>query len=212
MVVRLDRSEAASLVRSADAVTAALARATESVASRLDLVLSDPALPEDLRSLLDSACRDGRRARALVDDLRDVMTVGVSAAEHELCDLAEIAQEVLAMLWPRALPRQRRFTFVGDGAVVIAGDRRRLRKALHRLVQHALERSLRGTTIGLELTAARLAISYESDDDPSVDGLALTFADAVARAHGGYVSAAADAGTITLSFAVAPAREAAAAA
>jgi signal transduction histidine kinase len=195
------------LGRSAEAATAALSRAAESMLARVELVLTDgESLPPDVRGLLSGAKRDGERLRAAVEDIGDLALADNPAAlEFDLADVTAIAHDALQLLWPRAFPTGRRFDLRADPHTWLLVDGRRIGKALRRMVEHALDTSGSGTTIEVQVRGDSISISYEPDPgNDSHDPLGLALAESIGRAHGGGLSLAEgdDRVVLTLSLAV----------
>jgi signal transduction histidine kinase len=206
MVTRLTVNDGTSLLeRSAEAATAALMTAAEGMLSRVELVLADHSLPADARGLLSGAERDGRRLRAVVEDIRDLaLGDNPRGLDLDLVDVSPIAHEALQLLWPRAFPTGRRFDLRAAMETWVVVDGARIGKALRRILERAVETSAPGSTILVEIDSRGFAVSFETDaEEASHDPLGLALAESIARAHGGGLSLADDGvrTTITLSLA-----------
>ncbi|HEX2045498.1 MAG TPA: hypothetical protein VHF23_07730 [Gaiellaceae bacterium] len=188
MVVRADRRIGPSAVeRSAPAATGAMAAAVETLQSHLEFVLDERAghLNAEQRRFLDVAVRYGDRLVRLAEDLRTIALADAGELEIALgrVDLAAVAQSAVEHVWPVARVEGKALDLRSDGPVAIEADLRWVERAVVGLLADAVDATVPGTSVRLDVRDDSLELGYEGAQPPGDVPLAL--ADAVARLHGG---------------------------
>lgn len=186
--------------------------------AELELALRRPRTPEELGAAIRSAAEEVERLIRLAEALLVLDRAGEAALRPEELDARELLGAVADRYLVRAAAAGRAIEVVGGGT--FQGDRDRLEQALGNLVDNALTHG-RGTVRleaarageGIVLRVADEGAGFPEDFLPRaferfsrVDeartgggaGLGLAIVDAVARAHGGTVTAAGAAVTLVL--------------
>jgi signal transduction histidine kinase len=177
---------------SAASAAAAMWAAADSLQARLELVLDERlgALTADQRGFLQVARKDGQRLLKLIGDFREIALAeaGLLELDWGRVELGEAAGEAVAAVATRAETLGKTVVVQADQAVAIAADAARVHRALARLAQQAVQQSAPGSPIELRVEAGGIAIAYEAEEPPPDDSLAVAFAAAIARAHGGLLT------------------------
>jgi signal transduction histidine kinase len=197
MVVRSDWRLGPSAVEScAASATAAMASAAESLQARLELVLDERlgALPPEVRGFLQVARKDGLRLLKLIGDLREIALAESDRLELDWSrfDLADAVHEAIVPVGPRAVTLGKDIVVNVPQAVAVDADAARVKAAVLRLVQQAVQISAPGSVIEIDLADAEVRLRYEADNPPPEDSLALAHALSIAHAHGGSLDVVAD--------------------
>jgi signal transduction histidine kinase len=180
-----------------------------------NLELLEETLHGEQRDAAASALRSSRRMRRLVGDLLLLARADAGrVVPHRPTDLARTLVEVAAELEPLAQTAQHELSIdTGAGEVLVSGER----DELHRMALNLIENSLRHTPPGTNVHAALAHVGDEvilvvqddgpgiapelrerlferfvrggGDGGPSGSGLGLSIVRAVARSHGGDVTA-----------------------
>lgn len=172
--------------------------------TELDLALSRPRSPDELRAALRSAMEETDRLSALAEDLLTMAAAGSSAPSLHLAqvDLVELASTVGARFTSAAGQAGRRVLVdAGPQPIPVTGDRSRLERALSNLVDNALRHGAGDVVVAVSVQGgnALLAVSdqgsgFGADARAQGDafaqrgrgaGLGLSIARALAEAHGG---------------------------
>ncbi len=210
------------------------------IRTEVDVALADPnASAEDLRSMGEVVREATERSQALVDGLLMLARTGAVAPPETPVDLADVSARVVDRLAPEADALELALD-LSLGPAQVRGDRALLERLVENLVENALTYNehggwisvttgLDGDTVSLRVANSgplvppeRVASLFERfrrlDDWDHQQGhrsfgLGLSIVDAVARAHGGSVTAEAqpDGGLliiVELPAAVAPAEPA----
>jgi signal transduction histidine kinase len=168
--------------------------AAESLQARLELVLDERlgALSADQRGFLQVAKKDGQRLLKLLADFREIALAETGQLDLDWgrTDLGAVAKEAGEAVSPRADALGKAVTCSAGEPAAIAADEARVRDAVRRLAQHAVQYSASGSPIELAVSAGEIAIRYEAEAPPPGDALAIAFAAAIAGAHGGSLSLA----------------------
>lgn len=171
------------------------------------------------REAVESALRSGRRMKRLVADLQILArTDSGRSPTMGPCDLAEIAESVVAEVEP--LAPEHTIEQLGENSVLIEGSRDDLHRLMLNLVENAVKHTPSGTTVKVSVSTAGSgseAVIEVSDDGPGIPdqllprifdrfvsngasadrsgssstGLGLAIVQAVAREHGGQAVAGA---------------------
>jgi hypothetical protein len=179
-----------SAVESSALTTAtAMWSAADSLQARLELVLDERlgALSADQRGFLQVARQDGQRLLRLLADFREIALAeaGLLELDWGRADLAEAANEAAAAVEARAQVLEKTVAVRSDRSAPIAADGTRVHDLIGRLTRHAVQQSAPGSAIELRVENGTLAIAYEAEAPPAPDSIAVAFATAIARAHGG---------------------------
>ena len=192
-----------------------------SIIGYVELALDDdvgPALDAERRSFLEVVARSSDRLLRLVDDLLFVARLqsGRLVLDPTQLDLAEIAQQAVKEVQPRAERKELELSYFGDGPLPVHGDRGRMFQLLDNLISNAIKftpdggdihvrtrRSAGGALlevsdngIGLAPGEAERVFDRFFRSSRAVDsqipgtGLGLFIAKAIAEAHGGSISVA----------------------
>ncbi len=193
---------------------------TTIIGSATSLLQQDHALaPAQRSSLLSDILGEARRMHRLVSDLLDLVSMeeGAVKPSFEWCPADELIEEVLAALQQRLSAHEVRVR-IGPETIVWC-DPRLVEQLLVNLLDNAVRHTPAGTRIGIEVrndgghwtlvfsdTGPGLAPGREREifkkfarghDEPARagTGLGLAICAAVARLHGGQITAESDGGT-----------------
>jgi hypothetical protein len=180
------------LERSAASTAAAMWADAEVLQSHLELVLDErigPLTPDQKR-FLDVAARHGQRIAKLADDLELVALAkrGDLELEWAWCDLVQLATEARDRAWPIAHIGCKPIEIRSADRVWVIADGRHLGRALHELVDVAVEAASLGTTVDLLVREDMVEISYESESFPEQTEPGLAVAESLVTALGGTLS------------------------
>jgi light-regulated signal transduction histidine kinase (bacteriophytochrome) len=212
MVVRSDgRTGPSAVEASAASAAAAMAAAAESLQARLELVLDERLGPlsADQRGFLQVAKRDGERLLKLISDFHEIALAdaGLLELDWSRLELGDAVHQALVSVWPRAHALGKTIEVNVSKPVAMAVDAARVREALARLVQQAVQQGAPGCTIEIEVGDAEIRIAYEAEEPPAPDSLALAHAAAMAHAHGGCLGVTAGEHRVELTLGLAGAGE-----
>jgi signal transduction histidine kinase len=173
-----------------------MAAAAESLQARLELVLDERlgALSADQRGFLQVAKKDGERLLKLISDFREIALAdsGTLDLDWSRVDLADAVQQAIVPVWPRAHTLGKSIVVNAVRPVAIAADAARLKSAVLRLLQQAVQQATPGCTIEIEVGDGEIRVTYEAEQSPAPDSLAVAHASAIAHAHGGSLSVSGD--------------------
>lgn len=185
------------------------------IAFSMAKVHEDAELPEAVRASLQKTARGAERMIETIDDVLDFATIrlrGGLEVTRRAMNLLDVARAVLEV--EDARPGYRRTRLHTEGDTTGCWDRHRISQLLAHLVANArrhgeasaaLEVRVRGTEDAVELhvlnsgtlepeALSRLFQPFRPRDAQRGLGLGLFLVDAIARAHGGSVSACSTAG------------------
>lgn len=183
--------------------------AADSLQARLELVLNERlgALTADQRGFLQVARKDGQRLLKLIGDFREIALAeaGLLELEWGRVELGEVAGEAAATVAARAEALGKTVVVETAHAATIAADAVRVRGSLARLTRQAVQQSAPGSPIELRVEGGGIAIAYEAEAPSPDDSLAVAFAAAIARAHGGYLTVSWDEPRVEIAVVLEPA-------
>lgn len=188
-----------------------MAAAAESLQARLELVLDERLGPltSDQRGFLQVAKTDGERLLKLIADFNEMARAeaGLLELDWGRFDLGDAVHQAIVPVWPRALALGKSIVVSAARPTSVVADAARLKEAVLRVVQQAVQTAAPGTGIEVEVGDAEVRVTYESEAPLPGDSMALAHASAIATAHGGAldVSAGDQIVEIALSFGVAEA-------
>jgi signal transduction histidine kinase len=187
------------------------------IRAELDVTLSNPEpTVEEFAAMADAVREASDRSERLIDSLLTLARSEGSMAGDHVVDLGAVAEEVLALLEPRAAARSVRL----EGSVALAevrGDEVLLQRLIENLVENAIRYNERGGRVAISTEThkgtVRVAVRNGGEVIPpgEVDGLfepfrrrgpdrvesgrgiglGLAIVRAVTKAHGGTISATA---------------------
>jgi signal transduction histidine kinase len=109
----------------------------------------------------------------LIDDLLDLSRLAQDKIRlvNEVLDLRQLVSESVEMVEPRIVRRGQRLAIKQPGgAVLVSGDRVRLRQVIANLIDNAAKYSPQGSAIGVDLEAAGAqALLIVRDEGPGID-------------------------------------------
>jgi PAS domain S-box-containing protein len=187
-----------------------------SISAYTDLLMEDPELRDDHRTMLTVVQRNSAVLRALITDLLDLVAFDSGQATLKLhpTELADTVGGALAAIAPTAANAGVKVDADVVAPCVVAGDAPRLRQVVDNLLANALRYTPEGGTIAVRLRRADDAavlsisdtgVSVPAEDRPhlfdrffrssaitsggrSGNGLGLTIARTIVSAHGGTLS------------------------
>lgn len=139
------------------------------------------------REALEAAWRTSRRMLKLSEDLRDLAfaEAGELTPLSGECDVQSVLSAAVAHSWPVARVTRKHIELGVEGRPRAVGDPVLLSRAVHALVEHAVEHALPETTIAVRASEGTLSLVFATDASPLDDPLGLALASAVAKLHGG---------------------------
>jgi heavy metal sensor kinase len=182
--------------------------------AELELALRRPRTAEELESALRSAADEADRVARLAEDLLVLARAdeGALALRRSEIPARDLLEGVARRFSARAEPTGRTLDIASDDGTLVLGDRLRLEQALGNLVDNALRHGGGGVLLEASVDNGSIALRV-SDEGPGFPsellpvaferfsrtneartegsaGLGLAIVDAIARAHGGSVTAA----------------------
>jgi two-component system sensor histidine kinase MprB len=137
----------------------------------LELALRSPALPAAARPPLADALEQVQSAVSMVRLLRELAEAEMGAELAQATSLGDLLDEMREDFQNLARSRGVRLLLQGTGSARVFGSARELRRAIHYLVEHAVERSPRGGLVEItsaqEAAAACLLISHQGPSIPA---------------------------------------------